>query len=47
MEITRRKFTVLTGGAIALQALPGKSFAAEEQADKVRRRPAGRWNSRG
>ena len=27
MEITRRKFTVLTGAATALQALPGKSFA--------------------
>ena len=34
MEITRRKFTALTGGSMALQALLGKSLAlpAEGQA---------------
>ena len=32
MEITRRKFNLLTGGAMAWQALPGKSLPAEAQA---------------
>ena len=45
MEITRRKFNLLTGGAMALQALPGKSFAlpAEGQADNSA--PAARGNT--
>src|SRR3984957_20028742 len=45
MEITRRKLTLLIGGAMALQALPGKNFALPAEGQAGNSAPAAGGNT--